>query len=376
MTIIPLIAFIVGNRLIVKEYTGGTRKFVEALPIRPYVSLLTKFLLGLVYVLVLSSAVVLVASLLAEAAEDVNQRYVLLLLMKTCTVGCLIWSVVFFASFTGRIRLVIYVVLGLAIMYFMRKPSFDETGFPPFAILQTDLFVFERDIVPWTDLIGTLLIALVFVIAGFALALINEGSIAEQLGKPVTRRDIAAYALLGMGCITVYATLEKKWDVEKYSLSGNTVLRTESPEIAVSYLAKSNEAVAEQLAAELSRNITDLQTAVGLNQLPQVQISLNTELERTEIEPQLLDGVFVSANFVNFDLFENGLLRAVAMHHLLLSLTTGRWDYETRHWLLDGLARWWSEGGEAAANSANNDELFALAWITKERMESYENPCC
>lgn len=32
ITIIPLISFIVGNRLIVREYTGGTRRFISKNP--------------------------------------------------------------------------------------------------------------------------------------------------------------------------------------------------------------------------------------------------------------------------------------------------------------------------------------------------------
>lgn len=374
ITIIPLITFIVGNRLIVREYTGGTRRFVEALPINKFTPLMVKYLIGLFYIGGLCVFVVLLAAGAASVAEDVNQRYLQLLLLKTSIIGLLFWSLVFFVSFTGRIRLVIYVVMGLTLAYLVNMPSFDETRFAPLAIMDSQLFVFERELIPWQDIIETVLISLGFVVAGFTLALFNEGSIAEQLGKPVSKRDMAAFALLGMGCLTVYTTLQKKWENESYEFSGINVLRHESPAIAISYLEDNHKAQAETISELLQQNITKLQTDVGLSDVPRVQVALNTELEITEIEPQLIDGVLVTANFIDYDEYEHGLLQAVVMHHLLLDLTNARWDYETRHWLLDGFARWWAEGAELATNSVNNDELFAQALLAKRRFNFDENP--
>ncbi len=374
ITIIPLISFIVGNRLIVREYTGGTRRFIEALPIANFTPLFVKYCVGLLYVGLLCVAVVILAATAANAAEDVTRQYLRLLLMKTCVIGTLFWSLVFFVSFTGRIRLVIYVVLGLTLTYLINMPGFDETRFAPLAIMDRQLFVFERDLIPWRDIVETLLISLAFVVAGFTLALFNEGSIAEQLGKPVSRRDMAAFALLGMGCLTVYTTLQKKWEYETYEFSGENVVRSESPAIAVSYISADNEESAQRIVNSMRDTLTGFQTDIGLSDLPKVQIALNTELERTEIEPELLDGVLVTANFVDYDVFEHSMLQSIAMHHLLLALTNARWDYETRHWLLDGMARWWAEGAEQAKDSSNNDELFALALLTKRRFDFEVSP--
>lgn len=374
ITIIPLITFIVGNRLIVREYTGGTRRFVEALPISNFAPLLVKYLIGLFYISGLCVFVVLLAAGAASLAEDVTQRYLQLLLLKTAVIGLLFWSLVFFVSFTGRIRLVIYVVMGLTLAYLINMPSFDETRFAPLAIMDRQLFVFERELFPWRDVIETVLISLGFVVAGFSLALFNEGSIAEQLGKPVSKRDMAAFALLGMGCLTVYTTLQKKWENEIYEFSGAHVLRVVSPAIAVSYIDEQHKAQAKMIADLLQQNLTVLQTDVGFSDMPRVQVALNTELEPTEIEPELLNGVLITANFVDYDKYEHGMLQAIVMHHLLLSLTNARWDYETRHWLLDGFARWWAEGAERAINSANNNELFAQALLAKRRFDSDVNP--
>ena len=374
ITNVPLIAFILGNRLIVKEYIGGTRKFVEALPIKQYTPLLVKYFFGLFYIIALCVLVVMIVAGTASAAEDIDKTYLQLLIIKTAAIGLLYWSVVFFVSLTGRIRLVLYVLLGLALMYFINVPSIDETRFAPLALMDRQLFVFEREIFPWGELIQTALISLGFVVAGFVLALLNEGSIAEQLGKPISRRDMVAFALLGLGCMTVYSTLQKKWEIPFYELSGAQVLRVNEPVIAVSYIEEQYLTQAQRVVDSLQQIISGFKADVGIDQLPQVQVVLNTELEKTEIEPELTDGVLVTANFIEYDDFEYDLLSSIAMHHLLLSLTNGRWDYETRHWLLDGLARWWTDGAAQAHNSVHNDELFALALVALRRIKPSDNP--
>ncbi len=374
ITVIPLVTFIVGNRLIVREYVGGTRRFVESLPINRFTPLLVKYFIGLVFIVALALLMVWFAAATASAAENITPRYLQLLLMKTGVIALLYWSVVFFVSFTGRIRLVIYVVMGLTLMYFVNMPNFDETRFAPLAIMERTLFVFERDILPVQDLIETAVLALLFVIAGFSLALFNEGSIAEQLGKPISKRDMAAFALLGMGCLTVYTTLQKKWETETYALSGEYVLRSEVPVLAVSYIDDAYKARAQQVLDSLRVAVETFKTDIGLDRLPQVQIALNTELESGEIEPELIDGVLVSANFTDYDSYEIAQLNAVAMHHLLLSLTNRRWDYESRHWILDGLSRWWIEGADSAPASSNNKELLARALVAKRRFYLQKNP--
>lgn len=374
ITLIPLITFIVGNRLIVREYTGGTRRFVEALPIGNFAPLLVKYFIGLVYICALCAIVVFLSASTASEAEDVSTRYLQMLLIKTITIGVLFWSVVFFVSFTGRIRLVIYVVMGLTLLYLINSPGFDQSRLAPLALMDRQLFIFERDVFPTQDCIVTLAIAMGFVLSGFGLALFNEGSIAEQLGKPISRRDMAAFGVLGLGCLTVYATLEKHWVEETYETAGSHVLRSESPEIVVSYLAPENKAQAERIMNTLQTNLIAFQADVGLATTPQVIIALNTELEHTEIEPELMGNVLLNANFTDYGDYEHGLLQSIAMHHSLLSLTNGRWDFETRHWLLDGFARWWAEGAETAKNSVLNTELFAQALLAKRRFNFDKSP--
>ncbi len=373
LSIIPLIVFILGSRLIVREYVGHTRKFVEALPVATHQQLLIKYFIGIVYCLLLATAIVFFVTATASQSENIDSQYVKLVWVKTCSIVLLYWSLVFFISFTGRIRLVLYVVLGLALMFVINMPGLDQNKFPPIALMDRQLFVFERSVFPWTDILITLLISLVLALAAFALALVNDGSVAEQLGKPITRREFAAYAVLALGCLTVYGALQKKWTTESYELSGQYVLSNAIPAVKVSYLADENRVVAEQVMAELTEMLERFSGDMGLDSLPKVQVSLNTDLELTEIEPDLSDGVLVTANYLEYGEFEFAMLRSIAMHHLLLSFTNGRWDFETRHWLLDGLARWWAEGNAKRESQPSFNELIALALISERRLENEVN---
>ncbi len=361
ITVLPLVTLIVGNRLIVREYTGGTRRFVEALPIRPATPLIIKFVMGWLYLALLGTTLVVIAALLADAAEFIDARYVSLLLIKTTAIITVYWSIAFFASFTGKIRLVIYLALGMALMYLINLPGFDETRLAPVALMDHQLFVFEREVFPWRDLFETGLISFIFAISGFALALMNEGSVAEQLGKPLNARNIAAIVLLVIGVVSVYSSLQEKWATSTQEFSGDLVLRSEVPPIEISYLSEENKEQAQTALNNLVAILNGFQADAGIASLPRVQIALNQNIERTEVYPQFSEGVLVTANFSDYIFYEHSMMNTIALHHLMLMITNSRWDFETSHWLLDGYAWWWAEGAEQAPESKNNAEHFTRA---------------
>jgi len=168
---LPLIALIVGNRLIVNEYLSGTRLFVEALPVGIVVPLLLKYLLGFVYIALIATAMVLLAAQQAGIADDVNLHYVLLILSKTWVMVTLYWSVVFCFSLCGYLRIALYLVTAALIGILAYFPGLDSSAFAPMALMDDQLFVYERDIIPWTEMGLTLLLSLVFTVAGFVLTI-------------------------------------------------------------------------------------------------------------------------------------------------------------------------------------------------------------
>lgn len=374
ITVIPLIVLITGNRLIVREYTGGTRRFVESLPLRPVIPLIVKYLLGLFYLIALGIVVILIAAAQAGPAEFVDQQYLILLTLKTTSIVTLYWSVAFFISLTGKLRLVLYLILGLAVLYLINQPSFDETGLPPIALMDRQLFVFERELIPWTDIVGTIVLAAGFLIAALALALINEGSVAEQLGKPLSRRNIAAILILGMGVFSLYSNLQSEQDEISQEFGSVAVLRSQTPSIEISYLTSEHEAQARTALANLQAMLENFRSDAGLPPLPKLQIALNTEIERLDVYPEYSDGVLVTANFADYNYYEHSMMNTIALHHMLLMMSNSRWDYETMHWILDGVSRWWAEGGADAIDSPNNNEHFAKAIIATRRFSGDLHP--
>jgi len=61
-TFIPLAAFILGNRLIVRDYSSRAQQFTESLPVRRSVPLIVKYFLGAVVVVGLMMTTLLIAS--------------------------------------------------------------------------------------------------------------------------------------------------------------------------------------------------------------------------------------------------------------------------------------------------------------------------
>lgn len=374
ISVLPLIAFIVGNRLIVREYTGDTRLFVESLPLNVSTPLIVKYLIGWCYLLVLGAGLIGLATVLASAAEFIEGRYLLLLLVKTSAVVTLYWSLVFFASLTGKLRLLIYLITGLALITLINLPTFDENRLAPIALMDHQLFVFERSIFPWRVLMETLGISVAFVAGGFALALINEGSVIEQLGKPLSKRNFAAIAMLGFALLGIYADLQEKWSSNAYEFTNEQVLRNEIPPIEVSYLDEKYRPDAEVIRTNLIQIISQFQADTGLATLPNLQVALNEEIARTDVAVEFTEGVLVTANYSDYNHYEHSLLNTVGLHHLLMMLTNNRWHLETRHWLLDGMARWWAEGAADALASPNNPQHFAKAILAQRRIDLASHP--
>jgi len=374
LTIMPLVALILGNRLIVREYTGGTRQFMESLPIAPATPLVVKFISGWIVLLAAGTLLIALAALFADPSEYFDKRYLSLLWVKTSAVLSLLWSVVFFASITGKYRLIIYLVIITALIYVVFLPAFDENRLPPVALMDSELFALERDIFPWRNIALTLLMAAAISVAGFALALASEGSFADQLGKPLSRRNLMATGILVIAILTTASSLREKWASTSTEFGGGQVLKIDDPSIEISYISEAYRNQAQRALDNLQRALQKLREDTGIDTLPMLKVALNTNLEKRLIHATYNEGVFVTANFADYNSYDHSMMNTVAVHHMMLMLTNSRWDYESRHWLLDGFARWWAEGGETAPSSPHTAEYIARALIAQRGFSPDNNP--
>jgi len=317
ISFLPLVALIVGNRLIVNEYLNGTRLFLEALPVGAFVPLTLKYFLGFAYMAFIATVMVLLAAQQSGIADDVTPEYVQLILVKTWVMVSLYWSIVFCFSLCGYLRIALYLLVAAIVALLAYYPGLDASRFAPMALMDSQLFVYERDSIPWSQMGITLVLSAGFTAAGFILTRIGEGSVIERLAKPMTRRD---YVALGV-------------------------------------LAASGLALASALMDQNQR----------LSALPTVRLALTPSRDKHDIDYATYDGVFVAANWLEHDSFDNAIFDAVIMHGVLSAQTNGRSVFEPYHWILDGFTRWWVEQGSSELREAHRHELVARALFTLDR---------
>lgn len=364
LSFIPLVALIVGNRLIVGEYLSGTRLFVEALPIGQNLPLIIKYISGLGYLLMLAACVVLIAAATASLADEVTPSYILLILSKTWVLVWLYWSVVFCFSLCGYLRIALYLMLVAVVAVLAFYPGIDSDQIPPLALLDDQLFVFERDVIPWSELIGTAVLSLLFTTLGFFLSRVGEGSVVERLAKPMTRRDFVAIGVLAAAGLAVWSAALDRLHRDPVDFSSEFVVRLHDPDVSVLYLESRYENQARIVATRISNSLSLLQAELGLSDLASVKLALDPVRKVHDIDYDILDGVFITANWLPHDSYDDAILDAVVLHGVLSVQTAGRATFEPYHWVLDGFTRWWVEQGTSELIDSHRDELIARSlWV-------------
>jgi len=359
--LMPLVSLIVGNRLIVKEYLSGTRLFVEALPLGQRLPLLLKYLTGLGYLSLIALTLILLSVKSASLADEITFSYVLLITSKTLLMVWLYWSIVFCFSLCGYLRVMLYLLLVGMVAAFVFLPSANSDLIPPIALMDQQLFVFERDVTPWFAIIGTAFLSIAFTIAGFVLVHLGEGSVIERLSKPMTRRDFVAISVLIAAGIAVWTAVLEKNSLESFEFSSSHVVRIEDPAVSILYLNEQYRPLATAYAERMSDSLIALQASLGIENLPSVKLALSPDREKHDVDYATSDGVFVTANWLEHDSYDDTILDSVLLHGVLSAQTRGRAMIEPHHWVLDGFTRWWVEQGTHEINPLHEAELLARA---------------
>lgn len=359
--LMPVVSLIVGNRLIVNEYLSGTRLFVEALPLGQSLPLVLKYLTGLGYLCIIAVLLILLAVESASLADEITSAYLVLITSKTLIMIWLYWSIVFCFSLCGYLRVMLYLLLAGMVAAFIFLPNVNAELIPPIALMDQQLFVFERDVTPWFAIIGTTLLSIAFTIGGFVLVHIGEGSVIERLSKPMTRRDFVAISVLIAAGLAVWSTVVEKNSIASVEFSSAQVVRMEDPAVSVLYLEDQYQLTAKVYAERLSDSLVALQASLGLEALPTVRLALSPDREKHDVDYATSDGVFVSANWLEHDTYDDAILDSVLMHGVLSAQTRGRAMTEPYHWVLDGFTRWWVEQGTHDINPLHEAELLARA---------------
>ena len=267
----------------------------------------------------------------------------------------------------GYLRIALYLVTAAIIGILAYYPGLDATAFAPMALMDSQLFVYERDSVPWGQMGFTLLLSLVFTAAGFILTRLGEGSVVERLAKPMTRRDYVALGVLIASGLTLASTLMEQNQRDPIDFSSASVIRLDDPDVIVLYISDQYKAPADALAQRMQTSLEQLQATLALPGLPTVRLALLPSRDKHDIDYATSDGVFVSANWLEHDSYDNAILDSVIMHGVLSAQTNGRGVFEPYHWMLDGFTRWWVEQGNGDLDPDHRNELVARALLALSR---------
>ncbi len=360
--VLPLIAFIMGGRLVTTEYLGHTRQFVEALPIKSWVFISIKYSLGLLYLLGLALAAIAYAWVLSDSGDALDKNLLRIVAIKTLSVVFFVWSVVFCFSFFGYLRFALYVALGLVVTTLIAYPEFNEKVFGPFALLDSGVFAFERDELPVKAVLQTLGMGLVFTVGGFLLPLLREGSLLEALSKPVSRGNLVVLGVIGVGVFATLGALFERWEKDEYQFSSDHVVSQADPPITILYQEPQYLSKSQALLDTIAAQIISLQSELDLEALPVVRIVLDKDLSADNVNDVRFsnaDGVLLRANYLSYDSYSMAVFNTNVIHQLIQSVSGSRRTFEPYHWVLDGFSRWWVEGN--LSNEQHEYELYARA---------------
>ncbi len=359
---VPLLALILGNRLVVSEYYGRTQLFIEALPIPRWQMVTVKYLLGLA---ILAGAMALNLALVALAAsrtEPVELDFMLRLFVRALAFIFFVWSTAFAMGFVGRWRFIIYFCSALALSYleFATQVRLAEVG--PFKLANPDVFGLERYALPAEAIIVTTAIGAFFLAVSFLLALIREGSVVEVLARPMSRREKTISVVLAFAYITALETLDARSEKEPFEFTEDEVVRSEDLPIAIMYGDSYNRERAEALLDHLESVLGSLREAMRLDRLPPVRIAYFGVLDGDIYQDghaQGNDGILERVNF-NSERWHDADFSADLIHSVLAHTTHGRGVFEPKHWLLDGFCYWWAVEQSPATKQSTLTRRYML----------------
>jgi len=360
-----LVALIFGQRLITNEYYGRTQRFLESLPVRRMRVVWSQYNFGLIALWLVMCIVWGTLTWFAAAEEPINSTFISLMLARWGSYTFALWGLIFVFALLGRLRLPLAALAATLAYLVLSNTSFEYDRFGPFALMDGDLFAFERHALPTRELVVTLVIGFVLLFAGISLAGLREGSFVESLAHPMGVREKGF--LLGLVVMVMGAAvlLRPKPPVEPFEFTDKRVLRKGTVE--VSYLEPQRAGDAERLANYLHQRI------VGLNKLVvprstnfKLRVGFNPSLDERDFRTGLNSadqGVVAYTNFAKHADWDLEYFGSYVFHQWIAANANQELSIEEGHWLLDGFARWWASHGNepAPALSGALDPLIVEA---------------
>ncbi|HEX9173113.1 MAG TPA: hypothetical protein VF861_10650 [Telluria sp.] len=334
----PLMALVLANRLVVREYMGRTQLFLETLPVNRAQVLALKWLLGAALLLLSMAACLGVTLLAARGQVLLTPHYIVLVAIRSLSFVFLCYALAFAIGLTGRYRHVIWGVLIGCIITADAAGQVSTAHWPPFYLVQESM-VYERLKLPLRAVLITCGIGVALVAATFALALSADGSLVVALSRRMTPREKSGVTIGILVLVMAFSVIELRKPKPAFKLQ--EAVRSEGgPAVAVGLVDDPSDAL--KLANLLSSDLARLQTFLALPQPPALAALPDDALDGDVFQRAALpnaDGVVVRAAFTNSQ-FDRAGFRAYALASWMRWYSRGRSALEERRWLLDGTAQW------------------------------------
>ena len=369
LVFIPMSAVVLGNRLIVKEYHGRTQLFIESLPISRIEMVLVKYFIGFAFLLFFTVFTVLITSLFSYRSDPVSGKFLMILLSRSTMFCYFAWSFLFAMGFIGRFRIPIYLLMIFSLIVIKMTSELDITREGPLALIMSD-FSLERYSYPARQLFQTFLLGSGCFALALTISLINEGSIAESLAKPMSQREKAVIGVLIFGFILSAGLLESKRVKDPYKFNSDAVIVSETEPIEILYIHDELKPDAEVLIKYLENKISDLRDTFGLKKIPPVRVAFRDSLDRDKFETAELssnDGVLVRANFKDPDTWCINDFTSYLIKEILDHVTHDRTRFAPKQWLHDGFSCWWAHGGFSMESEFHKTLLLRSMFAIKEQ---------
>jgi hypothetical protein len=334
----PLMALVLANRLVVREYMGRTQLFLETLPVSRTQVLATKWLLGGALLLLALAACFGATLLAARGKVTLTPHYIALVAIRSASFVFFSYALAFAIGLTGRYRYVIWSMLLVFTLTADAVGQLDVGDWAPFYLVRESM-VYERLALPLSAVLTTCGVAVALVLATFALALSAEGSLVVALSRPMRSREKSAVTIGFLALIMAFTVIEARKPKPPFELA--RAVRSEGgPAVAVGVAGPPG--AAQQLANALSSDLARMQSFLALPAPPALTALPDDALDGDAFQRAVLpnaDGVVVRAAFTS-SAFDSEGFRAYALASWMQWYSRGRAAEEERRWLLDGAAQW------------------------------------
>ena len=342
-TFYVVLALVVCNRLVVREYQSKTQLFLEVLPVSRLRMVAVKYMFGLLFLFSLLTFLIAVLVLLSLRNEQLTTRFLLILTACSFAYAWCVYSFFFVMGFFGRYRIPIYLLSLIGAMFVEIMTNIEWSQFGPFALLD-DRFGFERVTWPTDPLLASVGIAATFVCLTLMLSLLREGGIAALLAEKMSHREKVFVTVLLIGVVSGVAAFDERVAKQPFDLPGAVAARVDGVTVKVSAGTDAQKERGRRLAEVLASDIAALQRYLQIPQLPAVFVVQRTDLDANRYERGDLDGaegLLVRANFLS-DAWQQERFQSWLVRELLIMASEGRVQYEPNRWVMDGFALYWT----------------------------------